>query len=139
MNLRRWTVTARAKLAGEGRVGPFLKTEKKCPDFGKRKDTYLSLGEIFFSCETCLLYIVDRSAVIPRNLACCGKWHGVKVRPGSQDPGPWDPEIQDPGLPSKFKSGTLIIIFLHCLTYFVLDKYIYIYNMEIIFHKWLVF
>ena len=29
-----------------------------------------------------------------------------------------------PGPPSKFKSGALIIIFLHCLTYFVLDKYI---------------
>ena len=27
----------------------------------------------------------------------------------------------------KFKSGTHIIIFLHCFTYFVLDKYIYIY------------
>ena len=36
------------------------------------------------------------------------------------------------GLPSKFKIGTFII-FLHCLTYFVLDKYIY--NMEIIFHE----
>ena len=38
-----------------------------------------------------------------------------------------------PGPPSKFKSGTLIIKFLHCLTYFVLDKYVY--NMDIIFHK----
>ena len=28
------------------------------------------------------------------------------------------------GPPSKFKSGILIIIFLHCLTYYVLDKYI---------------
>ena len=36
-------------------------------------------------------------------------------------------------LPSKFKKGTLIIIFLYCLTSFVLDKYVY--NMEIIFHE----
>ena len=74
--------------------------------------------------------------------------------PGSRDPGPRDAETRDPGPfskfksgtgnplkfksgtpgpPSKFKSETLIIIFLHCLTYFVLDKYIY--NMEIIFHE----
>ena len=80
--------------------------------------------------------------------------YGVKVGPGPQDPGPRDPETRDPGPPqslivgpgtplkiksgapgpiSKFKSGTLIIIFLHCLTYFVLDKHIY--NMEVIFHK----
>ena len=38
-----------------------------------------------------------------------------------------------PGPLSKFESGTLIIIFLHCWTYFVLDKYIF--NMEIIFHE----
>ena len=82
----------------------------------------------------------------------CGR--GVKVGPGPQDPGPQDPGTRDlgspskfksgtrdplkfksgtPGPPSKFKSGTLIIIFLHCLTYFVLGKYIY--NMEIIFHE----
>ena len=81
-------------------------------------------------------------------------WHGVKVRPGPQDPGSRDPGTWDPGPtlkfksgardppkvkggtpgpPSKFESGTLIIIFLHCLTYFVLNKYIY--NMEIIFHE----
>ena len=79
-------------------------------------------------------------------------WHGVKVRPGPRDPGPRDPGTRNPpqslkvgretplkfksgtpGPPSKFKSGTLIIIFLHCLTYFVLNKYIY--NMEIIFHE----
>ena len=30
------------------------------------------------------------------------------------------------GPPTKFKSGTFTIIFRHCLTYFVLDKYIYI-------------
>ena len=73
--------------------------------------------------------------------------HGVKVRPGPRDLRTRDPpqslkvrpetslkfKSGTPGPPSKFKSGTLIIIFLHCLTYFVLDKYIY--NMEIIFHK----
>ena len=32
--------------------------------------------------------------------------HGVKVGPGPQDLGPWDPRIRDPGPPSKFKSGT---------------------------------
>ena len=32
-----------------------------------------------------------------------------------------------PGPPPKFKSGTLIILFLHCLTYYVLDKYIIYY------------
>ena len=37
------------------------------------------------------------------------------------------------GSPSNFKNGTLIIIFLHCLTYFVRDKYMY--NMEIVFHE----
>ena len=42
-----------------------------------------------------------------------------------------------PGPPLKFKSGTLVITFLHCLTYFVLDKYIY--NMEIIFYEESVF
>ena len=37
------------------------------------------------------------------------------------------PGHQDPGPPSKFNSGTLMIIFLYCLTYFALDKYIYIH------------
>ena len=55
-------------------------------------------------------------------------WHGVKVGTGPQDP-----VTRDPGPPLEFKSGTLIIIFLHCLTYFVLDKYIY--NMKITFHE----
>ena len=69
-----------------------------------------------------------------------GDRHGIKVRPGPWDPGPRDPEpyqslivgpgtllkfeIGTPGPSSKFKSGTLIIIFLHCLTCYVLDKYI---------------
>ena len=68
--------------------------------------------------------------------------HGVKVGPGPQDPGP-----QDPGTPSKFKIVTLIIIFPPYLTYFILDKciyiyiyiYIYVYNMEIIFYEQSVF
>ena len=65
--------------------------------------------------------------------------HGVKVGLELWGPGPRDPRIRDLGLPSKFKSGTgtplkiksgiLIIIFLHCLTYFVLE------NMEISFHE----
>ena len=42
-------------------------------------------------------------------------------------------ESGTPGPSSKFKSGTLITIFLYCLTYFVLDEYIY--NMEISFHE----
>ena len=76
--------------------------------------------------------------------------HGVKVVPGglgTVGPGTRQPN-QDlkvgrktplkfksgtPGLPSKFKSWIPIIIFLHCLTYFVLGKYVY--NMEIIFHE----
>ena len=56
--------------------------------------------------------------------------HGVKVGPGPRDLGTLG---QGPGTPLKFKSGTLIIIFLHCLTYFVLDKHMY--NMEIICHQ----
>ena len=62
-------------------------------------------------------------------------------------PGPGDPGTRDTGPPSKFKSGTpgpsskfkigtLMIVFLHCLTCFVLDKYIY--NVEIIFHDGIV-
>ena len=64
----------------------------------------------------------------------------LKVGPGtplkfkSGTPGlPSKSKSRIPGPPSKFKNGTLIKIFLHCLTYFVLDKYIY--NMEIIFHE----
>ena len=75
-------------------------------------------------------------------------WHGVKVGPGLRDPGPPQSLKVGPGIPLKFKSGTpgppskfksrtsgppskfksrtLKIIFLHRLTYFVLDKYIYI-------------
>ena len=48
-------------------------------------------------------------------------WHGVKVGTGPEDT---DLETRDPEPPSKFKKGTLIIIFFHCLTYLVLDKYI---------------
>ena len=78
--------------------------------------------------------------------------HGVKVGRGLHDLGSWDSGTRDPpqslkvgpgtslkfkrgmpGPPSKFKSGTLIIIFLHCFTYFVLDKYIH--NMKISFHE----
>ena len=65
--------------------------------------------------------------------------HGVKVGLEPWGPGPRDPRTRDLGPPSKFKSGTgtplmiksgiLIIIFLHCLTYFVLE------NMEISFHE----
>ena len=79
---------------------------------------------------------------------------GLKVGLGPQDPGPQDPGTREPpqslrvgpGTPLKFKSGTpgpsskfksgtpgppstdprtLIIIFLRCLTYFVIDKYMY--------------
>ena len=32
-------------------------------------------------------------------------WHSVKVRPGPQDSGSWDPETQHLGPLSKFKSG----------------------------------
>ena len=71
------------------------------------------------------------------------KWAWCKIRtrtPGSGTSGPWD--LRPPakfksgtsGLPSKFKSWALRMIFLHCLTCFVLDKYI-ICNMEIIFHE----
>ena len=57
--------------------------------------------------------------------------HGVKVRPGPREPRPWDPRTRDPRSPSKFKSGTLIIIFPHCLTYFIQDKYIYLIRKQI--------
>ena len=67
--------------------------------------------------------------------------------PGPGTSEPWDPpqslnvgpgsplkfKSGSPGPPSKFRNGTRIIIFPHCLTCFVLDKYIY--NMEIIFHE----
>ena len=89
--------------------------------------------------------------------------HGVKMGPGPQDlgsrgprtrdpipPSKWDPESplkfksgtpgptskcksETPGPPLKFKSNTLVIVFLHCMIYFVLDKYIH--NMEISFHE----
>ena len=78
------------------------------------------------------------------------KWHGVKVGSGPRDLGPRDSETRDrgslplqnlkvrpgtylkfksrtTGSPSKLKSGTLIIIFPHCLTYFVLGKLILLY------------
>ena len=49
-----------------------------------------------------------------------GPPQSLKVGPGT----PLKFKSGTPGPPSKFKSGTLIIRFLHCLTYFVLDKYI---------------
>ena len=69
--------------------------------------------------------------------------HGVKVGPGPRDRPRTPPQSLKvgrgiplkfksgtPGPTSKFKSGTLVIMFFHC---FVLDKGIY--NMEIIFHQ----
>ena len=56
----------------------------------------------------------------------------LKVNSGTAGP-PSKFISRTPGPHSKFKSGTRIIIFLHCLTYFVLDKHVY--NMEIIFHE----
>ena len=98
----------------------------------------------------------DKILKVKNSIAGIHFRHAVKVVPGAQDLGPRHPGTQDlgphskfkigtPGPPSKFKSGTsgppskfksetLIIIFLHCSTYFVLDKYI-ICNMEIIFHE----
>ena len=35
-----------------------------------------------------------------------GIWDGVKVGPGPRDLGAQDPETQEPGLPSTFKSRT---------------------------------
>ena len=64
-----------------------------------------------------------------RTSLSCHVRHGVKVGPGPRDPGPRDPRTRNLGPPSKFKSGTLKIIFLHRMTYFVLD------NMEISFHE----
>ena len=57
-----------------------------------------------------------------------GPPQSLKVEPGT----PLKIKSRTPGPSSKFKSGTLIIILLHCLTYFVPDKYLY--NMEIIPH-----
>ena len=66
-----------------------------------------------------------------------------KFKSGARDPPPLKFKSGAPGPPSKFKSRTpgpsskfkswTLIIFLHCLNYFVLDKNIY--NMEIIFHE----
>ena len=75
---------------------------------------------------------------------------------GTRTSKPWDPGPRPPtkfksgtrdlplkfesgtqGALSKFKSGTLTITFLHCWTYFVLDKYMH--NMEISFHEQSVF
>ena len=74
--------------------------------------------------------------------------HRKAMGSGPRDSGPWDPGTQDagapskfkneipgppskfksrtPGLPSKVKNGTLIIKFLHFLTYHIPDKYIFI-------------
>ena len=60
-------------------------------------------------------------------------WHDVKVWAGTQYlgtnyPGTWDPRPPckfnsgTPGLSSKFKSGTLIIIFLHYFTFNLLCR-----------------
>ena len=73
----------------------------------------------------------------------CQWGHGVKVGPGPLDPGPQNPGTRNPpqsldvgpgnplnfksgspGPPSKFNSGTLIVIFLHCLTYCSRQMYI---------------
>ena len=61
------------------------------------------------------------------NVLCWSLFSMAWCKSGTRTSGPGTRD------PLKFKSGTLIIIFLHCLTYFVLD--IYIYNMEIIFHE----
>ena len=50
----------------------------------------------------------------------------LKFKSGTPGP-PSIFESKTPGPTSKFKSGILILIFLHCLTYYVLDKYIYIW------------
>ena len=60
----------------------------------------------------------------------------LKFKSGTPEP-PSKFISRTPGPHSKFKSGTLIVILLHCLTYFVLDKYVY--NMELIFHEKSVF
>ena len=54
--------------------------------------------------------------------------HGVKVGPGPRVPtlGPGTPLKFKSGTPGphwKFRSGTLFILFLHCLTYYVLDNF----------------
>ena len=61
----------------------------------------------------------------------------IKFKSGTPSP---KFKSKTPVPPSKFISGTFIIIFLYCLTYFVLDKYThtYIYNVEIIFHDGIV-
>ena len=75
-------------------------------------------------------------------LGYSGLWDpGPRTRdlPQSLKVGPRTPlkfKSGTPGPSSKFKSGTLLI-FLHCLTYYVLDKYIY--NMELNFHEKSVF
>ena len=79
-----------------------------------------------------------------------GPWVPGPRDPGTRDPhqslkvGPGTPlkfKTGIPGPPSKFKSGTLFILFLHCLTYYVLDNFArilgilsYILYFEIIHH-----
>ena len=68
-----------------------------------------------------LVTIIEENVIFWRFLVL---GHGVKVGPGPQDLGPWDPGTRDPGPHSKFKSGipgpstkfkigSLIITFLH--------------------------
>ena len=47
--------------------------------------------------------IIEENAIFWQLLAL---GHGIKVGPGPQDLGPWDPRTWDPGPPSKFKSWT---------------------------------
>ena len=83
--------------------------------------------------------------------------HGVKVGPGSRDPGAWAPGIRDPeppqslkvgpgtplkfksetpGPPSKFKSGTPgPPTKFKSGTFIITFLHCYIYNIEIIFHE----
>ena len=65
------------------------------------------------------------------NVLCWSLFSMAWCKSGTRTSGPGTRD------PLKFKSGTLIIIFLHCLTYFVLDEYIY--NKEIIFHEYAIF
>ena len=69
-------------------------------------------------------------------------WHGVKVGPGPGDPGPRDSgtrvskfKSRTLGPLSKLKSGTYIIIFVHCFYILYSMKNYEFFFIEMIFHE----
>ena len=79
------------------------------------------------------VYIDQKDDNQLRDITYMALYQSETRTPGPETSEPWDSEhgtpskfkSGTPGPPLKLKSGTLVIIILHCLTYFVLDKYIY--------------